>query len=172
MDELNDESFPSQQADMIAFEQQLRQHSLGGGPAKRDTILFQCGYAAGAAAMQKLNRLQIRRWKAVGIAASLAACVLLTLHTTIGLNEGKQPMERESMAQETTGDPFNSWVELLVNAQEVSPQNNQRLTTAGNYPLNQQDGVGPMNIPQDVSSNGDVLQPSDFIFFLNGDAKS
>ena len=170
MDEMNDNYSSVENDDLRAFEQQLQRRSLGNGPCQRDSILYQCGYAAGVATTGNQTRLRIRRWNALGIAASLAACVSLTFHMISDIDASKHPTPSETMAQVIADRPSDSWAELLASAQTMDSINSRHLTTAGKLPLNQQDDVGPMKLPTDASMKGPVLRPSDFTFFLNGDA--
>lgn len=80
MRNLNDEGNPDGAPDDFEFAQKLRLEPLGGGPVRRDRVLYECGYAAGLAAGTKKLRANKILWQSATIEATLLGCLSLVTH--------------------------------------------------------------------------------------------
>lgn len=75
MNDPNNDLNAGSEEELSEFERSLGKRSLGTGPDRRGELMYECGYAAGVTATQKNSRRTIVRWRGVGLAASVLACI-------------------------------------------------------------------------------------------------
>lgn len=99
---MNSESNPPQADEALTqFEQQLRRHELGSGTNHRNSVLYECGYAAGAADEKKKSEQTTARWKAVGLAAAILCAVSLSFHFGSGVTDSNDRLGMSPRMQST-----------------------------------------------------------------------
>ncbi len=156
------------------FERRLRARSLGSRTHHRWDILYQCGYAAGVAETKKQTHRATVRWRLVGLAASVLACVSFSSHFfSIGdYPNGKLGMEKQvnpSLAgAEGTSSKLSSaaWIALLSVDRQADQQAMGILRASGTTLTNTEAEGLYISEPVGPENSGMPLRPSDFPLFL------
>lgn len=157
------------------FEHRLSERPLGPGPQRPGALLYQCGYAAGASAMQNQMRRKISRWRVVGLAASLLAGVSLSTHliSTSQQNASqigaKQPPTAPPALEQKHNSPAapDPWIGQLTRRSSGATPDRQPLrasdmTLSSAAIDDSQEGI-PTVVPGD---HGGPLRPRDSELFL------
>ncbi len=108
------------------FEQRLRGQRLGPATDQRDTILYECGFAAGVAEAYKESSRRTIRWQAVGLAAAVLAAASLTFPFVSGKagftdRFGMSPRVQATPQSEETEmrSSENAWLKHLTHDRQV-----------------------------------------------------
>ena len=153
------------------FELRLRERTLGSSPERRDELMYHCGYAAGVAETRMQSHRMTMRWRAVGLVASLLACVSLLAHfmpsdensdNQLGMKTPLIPLPAESEMAVSDTDLFalltrdyrsNQTTEVLrASATSLTNDNTERIDAE----------IKPI-VTDDQST---PLRPGDFTLFL------
>lgn len=154
------------------FELRLRERTLGSSPERRDELMYHCGYAAGVAETRMQSHRMTMRWRAVGLAASLLACVSLLAHfmpsdensdNQLGMKTPLIPLPAESEMAASDTDLF-----ALLTRERQSTQQSTRILRASATALT---NVNTERIDAEIKpivtdDQSTPLRPGDFTLFL------
>jgi hypothetical protein len=157
------------------FERMLRDHSLAAGPQKRGELFYECGYAAGVAEAKKRLERATRRWRVVGVAASVLACAsfVIQLRSFESNNSNQVVVERPVNADQAEAVTTNhkaaadDWLTLLTMERRTVGDDRDVLRASSSMQIfsEQNDPAGELT-PIGPSDQESILQPGDFQQFL------
>ena len=157
------------------FESMLRDHSLGAGPQKRGELLYECGYAAGVAEAKKQLERTTRRWRVVGLAASVVACgsLVLQLRSFESNNSNQVVVERPVNPDQGEAVPTkhnaasDHWLAQLAMERRTVGQDRDVLRASSSMQIfSEQNDLASELTPVGPFSQESTLQPGDFQQFL------
>ena len=157
----------------VGFERELRNRSLGRGPADRDQVMYQCGYAAGLASAAKQPTKKIAQWRLLSAAASILAIASLASHFVLVPTDPPSKPVAEVTPRASDSAPqakSDVWLTALTRGPATNTRAREGMTTV--RALDSESASGHQSIfsldwHDSIQSD---LQPSDFTNFLNGDA--
>lgn len=159
--------------DGVRFEMELRNRSLGRGPADRDQIMYQCGYAAGLASAAKQPARTIAQWRLIGAVASVLAVASLASHlVSVPTIVPSKPVAEVTERTSDTASQLTSsvWLTALTRGPTKNAKTRDAMTTVRTF-NSESTSVNEGSFSMDwLDANHSVLQPRDFTNFLNGDA--
>ena len=157
------------------FERMLRDHSLVAGPQNRGELLYKCGYAAGVAeARLKLERAT-RRWRVVGLAASVVACGSFVIQLRFFESDNstqivvKQPVNLEQVEAATKKREAvtDDWLARLAMERRTVGHDRDVLRASSSMQIfSEQNDPSRELTPIGPSDHESILQPGDFQQFL------
>jgi hypothetical protein len=162
---------PEENEELLSLESKLRKRSLGSGPTNRNKLMYECGYAAGAADASRKLRQAKSQWRLVGIAASFVAC--LSLFSSIKFDEsgGESRLgnRTKSLANESrsTESSSNTWILHLTKDRQREQQADHTLRASEDsieFTNSVKPSSGIKSIPSEGNNN--TLRPKDFPLFL------
>jgi hypothetical protein len=169
------------------FERQLRARELGASPERRGELMYQCGYAAGVSATQKSSARATKRWRLVGLVASMFACLASLSHLgpwpapdrdQLGMAQSeKAPLEMTTPGTwpSVKADARRSWSELDAERHSLAWNRLANRPTKGilRATSNSLTEIETIQVESEVSEiqpsqNAAPLRPCDFSTFLKG----
>ena len=157
------------------FERMLRDHSLGAGPQKRGELFYECGYAAGVAEAKKQLERATRRWRVVGLAASVVACgsFVLQLRSFESDKSNQVVVERPDNAEQAEAvttkhkAAADDWLaQLTMERRTVGDDRNVLRASSSMQIFSEQNDAAGELTPVGPSDQDSILQPGDFQQFL------
>lgn len=176
----NPNNVPHQDSDdqFRQFERQLRDRSFGSGPRQRDQLLYQCGYAAGVASKKNELGRATGRWRAIGIAASMLACVSLFVQlrsfetddsSHAGMERSETPSQAEAGKTKQTA-VSDHWFTKLTEEHQADRHDLGTLRASGSMQsFSEVDEPQSDDTPTERAEHESTLQPRDFPRFLKGE---
>ncbi len=161
------------------FELQLRAQVLGAGPQRRDQVLYECGFQAGVAEAKRSLRHTARRWRALGVAASLAALASLAAHffpansasfknSVVQRTGDVDPVHAAAPRVSPTSDP---WLAQWTKARGDERRNLSTLRASDSVLTITEQRQPPLDVePYEPDQTEPILQPRDLSLYLRGEA--
>ena len=175
---MNNETNRSEWNDALTqFEQMLRSQSFGPGPSHRGELMYECGYAAGAAAARKKTHGATTRWRVVSLVASVLACVSLSSHyfppglnriEQVGIDKQLKPSQQHSLETSVESAP-DAWITLLSRDRQADRQTAGILRASGTtLDIMKPNGLDDRLEPVPFETQSTPLRPTDFPLFFKG----
>lgn len=173
---MNDETIQPENNDVLTkFEQRMRSQSLGPGPTRRAELMYECGYAAGAAASRNKAQRLTTRWRVFSMVASVLACVSLSSHffstdfndiEQFSMDEQVKPSQQHPI--ETSPEPTpNAWIMHLTRERQSDQQTVGTLRfSEATQNIAKPDSPDDTSSPFPFSTQNTPLRPTDFTLFL------